>query len=145
MQFSIVNNLSPSDIYILQFEIRTINGAYQKAEAKIVAAGDLPTCFKGTITAELTALSKETGSIKVSIICKNDYTDDYELLRYNSKNKNWEHIQYFKNMLPNIEKVWYDYSVEQGVKYKYGIRNCVLNEHSPLYKVFSEKVISNEV
>ena len=138
-EFIINQDLTPNELYYLQFTVTTVNGLEVSSPRYRVSQRTL---IPSEITADLVAsMDFDNGYVVLTLLDEVDpmITGTFLLTRASSKNGFvWEELKRF-NLESMAPSDWYfrDYTVEQGIVYKYGLQQYNLQG------VYSERIISN--
>jgi len=138
-EFLINQDLTPNELFYLQFIVTTVNGLQVSSPRYRISQRTL---IPSEITADLVAnMDFDNGYVVLTLLDEVDpmITGTFLLTRASSKNNFvWEELKRF-NLESMAPSDWYfrDYTVEQGIVYKYGLQQYNLQG------VYSERIISN--
>lgn len=125
--------------YEIEYFITTINGFTSSVKYTIIKSSALPNLFNGRITISQDFNAKNNGYIQISINTNEPYRGRFVLER-TSDYYEWNQLTSFEitkiSDLSNF--TWKDWSIEQGVKYTYAIRQEADNQ-------YTERILSNEI
>ena len=124
-QFDLIQELDAGKNYYIQFLVKTIGlmeldtGLYQ-----IVQGEPIPPLRKHTIVVDA-SLNYDNGYIDINMKHFNNslMTGKYVLSRASSKDnfKSWNEIMRFTLNRETKKEIWKDFTIEQGVQYKYAV------------------------
>lgn len=139
-EFKIKRELEKSKYYTIQYSVKTINGYEQTTpEYKIIKLGTLPSTFSGGLYVSQSAVAKENGYVELQLQSPTPNRGTFIIERTKDK-KEWDQLLEFT--IDNLSKVknfsWKDFSVEQGVKYTYSLRQKANNQ-------LSTRILSNTI
>ena len=139
--FQLAADLDLDKSYFIQFFVKTTNGLE-------IATKKYRIMQRRSISPEIEAQLKakcnyDNGSVELFILDKKDAVISGKFLISRASNKNgwaWEEFKRF-NLQSVVPDKWslVDYTVEQGVKYRYSLQQY--NDHD----VFSDRIISSDV
>lgn len=142
-QFDLIQELDAGKNYYIQFLVKTIGlmeldtGLYQ-----IVQSEPIPAPPEHTIVVDA-ALNYDNGYIDINMKHFNNspMTGKYVLSRASSKDnfKSWNEIMRFTLNKETKKEIWKDFTIEQGVQYKYAVFMVDKNNR------YSTKSVSNIV
>lgn len=145
--FTFPQDLDPSQLYYIQYTATTINGmVVSSPKYRIMQRLSIDPEIHASIIAKS---NFEEGYIDVYLVPDSGYTNeelittgDFILSRACSDTNymNWENVSKFElySQLPK-KKLWRDFTIEQGKKYKYAIQQY--ND----VNLYSNRLMSNEV
>lgn len=137
--FSLPVMLSLGIRYTLTYTITTINGLIVPISYYIIDSvlSDIPSNIQGALTA---TLNRDEGCVSIDFVQPNNttqtYAGNYRLLRF-IDNK-YEIIDTFIISTNELKHIYNDYTVQQGITYKYALQQVGDN-------IYGQKIYSNEV
>lgn len=139
--------------YRIYYSIRTVNGYEDQVVYRIRKGTTYPIPFFGQLIASQDQVAKDNGYINLTIVLPEGtqaVKGSFELLR-TSDNLNWDTLTTFhttsnsENYIRNGKFNWKDYSIEQGVKYTYAIRQYVPDDASQYAGIRTDKTLSTPI
>lgn len=145
--FKLRYEIPQEKVYDVNCVITTVNGYTQSFTYPVITATQLAPLFTGKLLVEQDIKAKENGYVSIRIDRTNAKTyGGYFILERSSDQREWNILTSFKiseNVdLENFE--WKDRSVEQGVTYYYGIRECTQNQSQYSDRINAENAITVE-
>lgn len=160
INYTFKNNWENHNIYLIEFEYNTINDFNETLNIKYTLSMTQLDAISAEVISldndehnilkDLTTLGEENdeGRIGLKLYSDNDasFSGNLVIRRSTSRDcfSSWEDIKIIKlnNQKINSVDMWYDYTIESGIWYKYGVQAVNRdNERSPL--VISEPVMRN--
>jgi len=134
-------DLKENNYYYIEFVVTTVNQLVEKSPAYKIMQRNL---INPEISADLVAIMNyDNGYIQLSLNDEIDSTisGNFVLSRASSNNDYaWEELKRFEfNSMPPKDWGYMDYTVEQGITYKYALQQYNLND------VYSERIVSNTI
>ena len=138
--FRLKYELDPNIRYIIQYGITTVNGYSQNSNPyQIIKAGELPNIFQGELLATQDSYAKDNGYVLLSLYNEKPMRGTF-IIERTQDNREWTELTSFS--ITNISDMnnftWKDWSVEQGVKYTYALRQKANNK-------YSERILSKPI
>lgn len=138
--FKLKYELEPNIRYIIQYGITTVNGYQQNSSPyQIIKAGELPSIFQGKLLATQDSYAKDNGYVLLSLNNEKPTCGTF-IIERTQDNREWTELTSFS--ITNISDMnnftWKDWSVEQGVKYTYALRQKANNK-------YSERILSKPI
>ena len=147
LNFKLKYELNKEDIYEIYFTVTTINNyTISSPIYYIVKAGELPNLFSGNLFATQNKKAKSNGYVKILLQGENVIEGKGNfVLERTSDSKVWDELTSFSlTETSNLNLfTWKDYSIEQGIKYIYAIRQYSIDSKGK--KTYSERLKSNEI
>lgn len=139
--FSISSDLSLDMSYYLVYSVKTINGLeVSSPRYRVMQRRRIPMALNVNFKA---SLDYENGAIKLFMVSPKFQiaSGSFLISRASSKDGySWENFKYFNLQSEDPEKRYFmDYTVEQGVTYRYSIQQFNVNG------VYSDREISNDI
>ena len=125
--------------YEIEYFITTINDFTSSIKYTIIKSNELPNLFNGIIVVSQDYNAKNNGYVQISINANEPYRGRF-ILERTSDYYEWNQLTSFEiTKISNLSNfTWKDWSIEQGVKYIYAIRQEAENQ-------YSERILSNEI